>query len=292
VYEAKSKKNSNITCSTISQEPDRMKRIFIKLLKWVMFLGITGYLVLCTVLYFNQEKLLFHPESVALDFQFSYTNQFSEVFLTIEDDLKLHGLFFKSDSSKGVVYYLHGNAGNMSTWGKAADPYLKLGYDVFLIDYRGFGKSEGKIYSENQFFDDGQKGYDFLKENYQEDHIIVVGFSIGTGVATYLSARHSPSRLILQAPYYSLIDMMNHTFPFAPSFLLKYPFETNTYLKQVKAPVTIFHGTADRVIYHGSSIKLKEHFSSKDHLISIDGWGHNGINDHPVYIKYLNQTLR
>ncbi|HZH38384.1 MAG TPA: alpha/beta fold hydrolase [Flavisolibacter sp.] len=151
-------------------------------------------------------------------------------------------MLFKTDSAKGLVFYLHGNAGSLDNWGDVARRYTALNYDVFMLDYPGYGKSEGAIKSETQLFNAIQSAYDKVKEQYHEDSIVVLGYSIGTGPAAHLAATNHPGLLILQAPYYSLTDMMRHTYPIIPTFLLKYKFRTNEYLKNCKMPVVIFHG--------------------------------------------------
>ena len=166
-----------------------------------------------------------------------------------------------------------------------------MNYDVFLLDYRGYGKSEGAISGQNQFFGDIQTVYDTLKTRYAENRIIVLGYSIGTGPASKIASANNPALLILQAPYYSLTDMMRHTYPIIPTFILKYKFETNRYLKHCKSPVVIFHGNRDEVIYYGSSLKLRSHFKQHDTLITLEGQSHNGITDNPVYRTELQRIL-
>ena len=96
-----------------------------------------------------------------------------------------------------------------------------------MIDYRGYGKSQGHINSEQQFLEDVQLAYDFVKKRYPENKIIVLGYSIGTGAAANVTANNHPCLLILQAPYYSLTDMMRHKYSIIPTFILKYKFETD-----------------------------------------------------------------
>ena len=242
-------------------------------------------------MYFNQEKLIFHPTKLPSDFKFNYKQSFAELTIKEEDGVKLSGLLFRADSSKGLIFYLHGNAGALNTWGNAAKNYTKLGYDMFILDYRGFGKSEGEISSEKQFFSDVQQAYNELKKTYPENKIIIVGYSIGTGPAAMLASTNQPKLLILQAPYYSLLDMMQHTYSFVPEFLLKYKFQTNEFLKNTKSQVYIFHGDADEVIYYGSSIKLKESFKPGDKLVTLPGKGHNKMNDDPIYLSDLKSIL-
>jgi pimeloyl-ACP methyl ester carboxylesterase len=119
----------------------------------------------------------------------------------------------------------------------------------------------------------------------------VLGYSIGTGLASRLASENNPNLLILQAPYYSLTDMMRHTFSIIPTFILKYKFETNKYLEDCNMPVVIFHGDRDEVIYYGSSLKLKDEFKNKVTLITLKGHGHNGMTDNEDYRKALKQIL-
>src|SRR4029078_12142443 len=105
----------------------------------------------------------------------------------------------------------------------------------------------GRINSKAQLFDDIQNAYDEMKMHFQEDSIVVLGYSIGTGPAAHLAATNHPKLLILQAPYYSLADMMRHYYPIIPTFILKYQLRTNEYLKDCKMPVVIFHGDRDEV---------------------------------------------
>lgn len=263
------------------------KTILIGTLKLVVIL----YVLICVALYFFQEKLIFFPEKLSKDFKFTFTQPFEEISVKCRGGYKLSGVLFKTDSSKGLVFYLHGNAGAINSWGDVARRYNDLQYDVFILDYPGYGKSEGAIKSQGQLLGDIQTAYDEMKRKYQEKDIIVLGYSIGTGPATWLSAGNHPRLLILQAPYYSFIDMMRHNYPVIPTFLLKYKFKTNEYIANCKMPVVIFHGDQDEVIYYGSSLKLKKKMKMADQLITLKGQTHNGITDNPQYIEAIKTIL-
>src|SRR5215475_2574431 len=162
-----------------------MKKRLFKIIKILVAL----YLLICGVLFMFQEKFIFFPQKLDKNFQFSFNNQkFEEKNIHTPDNVLLNGLLFKADSSKGVIFYLHGNAGSIESWGWVASAYTDLNYDVFLVDYRGYGKSEGSISSERQVFADMQLMYDELKKTYSEDKIIVLGYSIGTGLAAKIAA--------------------------------------------------------------------------------------------------------
>ena len=264
-----------------------MKKALLNILKIIIGL----YIVLCGLLYFFQEKLIFFPQKLDKNYQFLFRQKFEELNIKATDGKLINGLLFKADSSKGLIFYLHGNAGDLSSWGEVAKTYTDLNYDVFIIDYRGYGKSEGEISGQTQLFEDNQTAYNELKKKYNEENIIVLGYSIGTGLASKIASTNNPKRLILQAPYYNLTDMMKQHFSFIPTFILKYKFASNEYLKSCKMPVVIFHGNQDEVIYYGSSLKLKEEFKKQDTLITLNGQGHNGMTDNEEYKTELKKIL-
>lgn len=250
-----------------------------------------GYILLCVLLYFVQEKLIFFPEQLQSDYRFIFNQNFHELNIKTADGVLLNSVLFKADSSKGVIFYLHGNGGSIRSWGEIARAYTDMHYDLFMLDYRGYGKSGGAITSEKQIFADVQTTYNTLKTIYKEDEIIILGYSIGTGPATKLASGNRAKRLILQAPYYSLTDMMKRKYSIIPRFLLKYKFETDRYIKECRMPVTIFHGDNDEVIDYSSSLKLKALFKPSDTLITLKGQGHNGMSDNPEYLAELKRLL-
>lgn len=265
-----------------------MKKVLLRILYIILILILLGGILF----YFNQEKIIFYPEKTASDFNYTFSSPFEEVYLTTEDQKKLHALHFKAENPKGVVYYLHGNAGNLEGWGDIAPLYLDLNYDVFILDFRGFGKSEGKINSENQFYADADLGYDYLIKKYPEEQIVVIGYSIGTGVASYLASIHQPQQLILQSPYYNLEEVSKTLYPFLPRFLLKYKFENDQFLPQIKVPITIFHGNADRVLFYEDHSKLKNLLKPTDNYFTLEGQGHAYMNENKVYAGKLKDLLK
>lgn len=266
-------------------------RLFRKIALWAAGIIAVLYIAVCIFFYSKQEDILFIPTKLAADYTFKFPGFFDERKIKARDGAMLDGVFFGADTSHGVIFYLHGNAGALNTWGDIANVYARMGYDLFILDYRGYGKSEGKITSESQLFDDVQIAYNELCTHYPESEIIILGYSIGTCPAAMLAVHNHPKMLILQAPYYSMTDMMRHTYPFLPTFMLKYPLNTDEYVKATKAPVIIFHGDADEVIYYGSSVKLKADCKPGDQLITLKGQGHNGFTKNEEYLSDLKKIL-
>lgn len=249
------------------------------------------YVLVCIFLFFFQEKLIFFPEKLDKSFQFQFDQKFEEKNILLTDGTILNGIVFKAANSRGLIFYLHGNAGSLNSWGEEAKTYTSLNYDVFMLDYRGFGKSQGSITGQDQIYKDVQTAYSELKKTYLEEAIIILGYSIGTGPASKLASTNQPKLLILQAPYFSLTDMMRNRFPIVPTLILKYKFETNQYLQQCSMPVFVFHGDADEVIYYGSSLKLKKHCNNQISLITLTGHGHNAMTENQFYKTEIKNIL-
>ncbi len=247
-------------------------------------------IALFVLLYAFQENLIFFPEKLPQDYAFQFEIPFEEMSFTMHDGANLNGLLFKADSAKGLIFYLHGNAGSLRKWGSVAQPYVSNNFDVFILDYRGYGKSEGSIKSEEQLYADNQEVYNELKKRYNENEIIILGYSIGTGMAAKLASQNQPKMLILQAPYYSLLDLMNRKFPVIPDFILSYNFPTYKYLEDCNMPIIVFHGDGDKVIDYQSSLKLKEMVPEIE-LITLKGQGHNGMTYNVEYLGKMNNIL-
>jgi len=250
------------------------------------------YVLICVLLYFAQEKLIFMAERLPANFVFRFNEPFQELPIKTNDGTVLSGLLFTANQSKGLIFYLHGNAGSLRGWGDVARTYLNQHYDVFLLDYRGYGKSGGTITNELQLQDDVQVAYDRMKERYPEQKIVVLGYSLGTGLATKVASANHPRMLVLQAPYYSLVDMMKRLYPVIPTFILKYQFRNDLNIRDCAMPIVIFHGDEDNVIDCRSSIRLKALIKPMDTLILLKGQGHNGMTENNEYRKKIEDVLR
>ena len=225
------------------------------------------------------------------EYQYNFRVAHEEYNIKTEDGNTLNSVLFKAVKPKGVIFYLHGNGGSIDSWQRVAFHYTDLGYDVFMLDYPGYGKSTGHIKSQQQLFDAVKMAYQHVKTLYPENQIVILGYSIGTGPAAWLASQNHPQRLILLAPYYSLADEVKTLYPFLPSFILKYQFNTYKYIQHLPAPITIFHGDADELIDHTSSIRLKKYFKPGDRLIILKGQQHNGINENGDYLDSLKKIL-
>ncbi len=249
------------------------------------------YVVICILLYFIQEKLLFHPTQLSKDYKFNFTDEFEELNLKTNDGIMLNAVHFKSKEKIGIVLFLHGNGGAIDTWGHTSKIFTNNGYDVLYLDYRSYGKSEGKIISELQLINDAQLAYDYLKNQFDENNIIISGTSMGTGMAAILASQNTPQKLILHAPYSNLSKLIIETVKIVPKPIIKYKFETEKHLATVKCPIYAFHGDQDRVIPVHHAMNLKALYDDID-LTILKGYEHNNITNSKVYLEKIREILK
>ena len=261
---------------------------------WGYILGLilAIYIVISILLYFLQDYIMFKPEKLPADFQFYYENQETEEYnVETRDGAIINGLRFKAQNPKGIVFYLKGNSKSIKGWGKFAVDFTRHGYDVLMVDYRGFGKSTGRR-TQKAVKRDMQVIYNKIKESVDEKYIILYGRSLGSGFATKLASMNNPRMLILDAPYYSLSKVTKKYLPFMPlSVLLKFPMPTYKWLKYVNCPIHIIHGTDDRLIPYKTSIKLSKIKPGSTTLYTVIGGGHKNLNTFESYHKMLSEII-
>ena len=260
--------------------------VYIGLVVLAIYIGVS------ILLYYLQDYLLFKPEKLDKDFQYFYDNQEVEEYnIETRDGALINGLHFKVKKPKGVVLYLKGNSKSMRGWGKFAVDFTRHDYDVFMIDYRGFGKSTGRR-TQKALKNDLQLIYNKMKEKVDEKYIILYGRSLGSGFATKLASTNQPRMLNLDAPYYSLSKVTARYAPFMPmSVILKYPIPTYKWLKYVECPIHIIHGTNDKLIPFKSSVKLSKIRRDQTRLYAIIGGGHKNLNTFESYHKMLAEII-
>lgn len=251
------------------------------------------YIMVSLALYLGQESFIFQGVKIPAEAAFSFPGvDFEEVFLETEDGIKLNGLHFKAKDPQGIVVYFHGNAGNIAGYGQVSPDFTRKGWDLFMIDYRGYGKTPGSI-SETKLFLDGERAWQYCASQFPSEQIIIYGRSLGSSVACHVAATHPEARqLILETPFFSLRKMAASTFWMLPiPLLLKYPLRNDKRAPNIKMPVTIFHGTADEVVPYKQGKSLKPLFAGPAELITIKGGHHNDLREYPEYQLGLQKAL-
>jgi uncharacterized protein len=248
------------------------------------------YAVFLGALYFKQERLIFPGRPLAADFQFQFDQRFEEIRIPVPG-ATLDALHFMQEQPRGLVFFLHGNAGNLQTWTTGIDFYRRVNYDLFMLDYRGYGKSTGRIESEAQLDADVRAAWDAIAPRYRGKPIVIYGRSLGTGLAAKLASDVDAQLLVLVSPYSSLATAAKEEYPFAPEWLLKYPLRADQVIGSVKMPIVLLHGSDDRLIPLAHSQRLAALARSPVELIVVEGAGHNDIHRFPSYLDALAARL-
>lgn len=257
------------------------------------FLGAFGlYLLICAFYFFFQERLIFVPWGQLLrDAPIKLGSRFEEVWLEGIEGGVIHALHIKTKRPRGCVLYFHGNTGNIVRWAAIAEELTSFGFDVFLPDYRGYGKSKG-LRTEETLYSDALLCYEKVKERYPESKICVYGRSLGSGIASWLCARTKPACLVLETPYNNLIEVASYHSPLIPiKLFLRYTFRSDIHLRRAEIPILIAHGTKDKVVPYKSGLKLFESIRERDNaeMLTIPGGKHGNLNGYPVFRKTLER---
>ncbi len=257
---------------------------------WLVGIALVGYVAICALLYWRQEKLLFFPTKLADDFSYPFARPFTEVSLPVEGAI-INAVHFTHPAPKGVLLYLHGNGDIIARLERVADYFLTLDYAVVIPDYRGYGKSSGSITTEQELHADMAAVYGYVQTLYPESQITLYGQSMGSGLAAKLAADNQPARLILESPYYSIRDMVAIRFPWLPRFLLTYQLRTDLWIGEIGCPVYLIHGTADPVIPYHASERLYGLIRGEKELLSVPGAGHNLLLGNAMVRAFLEKIL-
>lgn len=256
----------------------------------VLAIALAAYGALLGTLYVTQERLLFPATVLPADHQFRFDVPFTEMRIPVPG-ASLDALLFTQAQPRGLVFFLHGNAGNLNTWTTGVDFYRRVNYDMFMLDYRGYGRSTGRIESEAQLHADVRAAWDAIAPRYAGKPIVIYGRSLGTGLAVQLARDVHPQLLVLVSPYTSIVDAARRRYPFVPSMLVKYPLRTDAAIGSVRSPILFAHGTGDQVIPIEASHQLRALARAPTTMLAIDGASHHDIHRHPGYVEPLADHL-
>lgn len=240
-----------------------------------------------------QEKFIFVRFPLPRQYRFNFRQPFEELWLDRPDGARLHALHFTVQDPKGAVLYLHGNTGSLRRWGKRAPRFTTARHAVLMPDYRGYGKSTGRL-SEAGLHADALAWFDKLAAVYGEGNVVVYGRSLGTGMAVPIAAERRPKALVLESPFANMLDVARHYLAILPyRWLLKYRFRSDMAIKRVKCPVYIFHGKRDPLVPYGSALRLYAAIPSEvqRELITFARGYHSDLAGYPRFRKKLRTIL-
>jgi fermentation-respiration switch protein FrsA (DUF1100 family) len=254
------------------------------------------YGLLVVVVYFMQGSMLYLPNVPGRTLTMTPASMgmdYEDVSIQTTDGVTLHGWFIAGRSSR-VLLFFHGNAGNISHRLDSIRQFQELGLSVLIIDYRGYGQSEGRA-TEKGVYRDADAAWRYLSEDRAilAGDIIIFGRSLGASVASRLAAQHQPLALIVESSFTSVPDIAQDLYPWLPArWLSRLSHATRDYIKEVRCPVLVVHSRDDEIIpfHHGEAI-----FASANEprtLLAIRGTHNDGfILDEDAYVGGLRKFL-
>ncbi|MBT8100836.1 MAG: lysophospholipase [Gammaproteobacteria bacterium] len=241
-------------------------------------------------LYITQESIIFPGTGLQPDHQFVFDLPFDEVTIPV-DGAEINALHFQQANPRGLIFFLHGNAGNLDSWTSNVDYYRRVNYDLFILDYRGYGKSTGSIDSEQQLHEDVRAAWNSIAPSYAQKPVVIYGRSLGAALAARLAADVNPELLILVTPFRSMNAMAQLHYPFAPEWLVRYPLRTDELIADIQSRTVLVHGDQDRVIPLDHSYELLDLATAPTTLLVIEGADHNNIHQFSSYLDGLTAEL-
>lgn len=263
-----------------------------KTMFWIFGIPLVFVFLIFTFFYFHQEKILFFPELLEKNYRFNFPDA-KEADLGLENGRSVNYLVFNSQSTLGSILYFHGNAGSLKSWGFVAQEIAqKTGFSVWIVDYPGYGKSDGPLpKTEKILFEVSDKLLNAVVIANPLIPIIAFGRSVGCGIASHLALNSQVSALVLETPYRSLAKLGHELYPFLPEFFSRFDLDVekdleNTFSKQI----LVIHGTRDEVIpfHHGKFVGEK---FSNTLFIPVEGGGHNNLSEFPEYWPALTKFV-
>jgi fermentation-respiration switch protein FrsA (DUF1100 family) len=267
----------------------------VRVARWLFTRALLLLLVINGVMFFQQPRITFYPFSPLEATPAQWGLPYEDVQLMTADNVRLHGWYLPHPAASDTLLFLHGNGGNISHRRESLAIFHRLGLNVLIIDYRGYGQSEGSP-GEQGLYLDALAAWDYLtrQRGTSADQIIIFGRSLGGAVATELATQVSPAALILESTFSSARDMAREFFPrLSYLVLLRYRFDSEAKIAKVKAPLLMLHSAQDEIIPYPLGRKLYAAATQPKCFVELRG-GHNGgfLQSQPDYEIGLMQFIR
>jgi pimeloyl-ACP methyl ester carboxylesterase len=263
-------------------------------MRWLLVLAAVPlllYLLALAWLWWRQERLLFQPDPWPREQPAALAEpDVREVWVDVPG-ARLHALHLQRPEAKGLVFFLHGNGGNLASWFVNAEFYRRAGFDLFMLDYRGYGRSTGSIASEAQLMEDVRAAWRSVASQYAGRPVVVYGRSLGSGLAAQLAAEVRPELTVLVSPYRSMAALAAEQYPWVPLALLRYPLRTEAVIGRIEGPVWIVHGELDTLIPPVHAEALRMAAGERARLLRLRDAGHNDVQDSAAYLEALRAEL-
>ncbi len=264
----------------MAMQGGKKKRHLVRSIVSVLFSVSVLYLLAVLFLYMSQDSMIFHPQGLSRPVPGTVGEKTIEnVELFVNGPNHIRGWLRRNDGSEKqkLVIYFGGNAEEVSHL--LYDSSIFRDWSLALMNYRGFGQSDGKP-EEGTLFEDSLKIYDYYvnRKDIDTTNIVVMGRSLGTGIATFVASKRTTKAVILISPFGSLADVAKERFPFAPvDLILRHRFDSNLYAPSVKVPLLCILGSADTIIRPAHSMRLAGKWGGPAEVHELMGLGHNDL---------------
>lgn len=245
-------------------------------------------------LWFRQERLLFEPTPLDPSERLVDDPDVIERWIDVPG-ARLSAAQLRCPDPRGVVFFLHGNSGNLRDCLVDLDSFREVNFDVVMFDYRGYGKSSGRIESEEQLRSDVSAVWQAYAAEYAGRRLVVAGQSLGTALAAGLGAElcaqgTPPDLTLLVSPYSSMSALADELYPWVPSRVLRYPLHTAEHAARLKGPLMLIHGDKDELIGIHHSHALRTAVPTAQ-LHCVEGAGHGDVHKYPSFRTALAGAL-
>jgi len=252
------------------------------------------WLGLSAVLYSLQASLLYYPDPVLVATPEAIDLPYQDVQLRSNDGVRLHGWYLPHPEARGSLLFFHGNAGNISHRLESLKLFHGLGMAVLIIDYRGYGRSDGEP-SEQGTYQDAEAAWQWLvgQQGKSPERIAIFGRSLGAAIAAWLAAKHPPGALLLESSFTSIPDMAADLYPFLPvRWLSRFQYATLDRIATLDSPIWIGHSPDDDIVPYEQGRRLYGAASEPKQFFQLRG-GHNDgfLRSGPAYRQSLLQFL-
>ena len=240
----------------------------------VISLIVVLVLVAASVRYVESRSIFYPARSIAAT-PADIGLPFEDVFIKTQDNVTINAWLVKSSTGRGTLVFCHGNAGNIGDRLEKVLLFHQMGLNVLIIDYRGYGKSQGQP-SEAGIYKDAVAAYDYLRSREDIDHSRIIGYgeSLGGAAIIDLAVKRELAALIADSSFTSAADMAKTIYPFIPSFLLATKLNSVVKVPGITAPKLFIHSRADEIVPFRLGERLYQAAAKPKEFLEISG-GHN-----------------
>ncbi len=263
-----------------------------------LLLVVAAYGALVLLVSCSQSRMIYFPDMPSRELTATPRQiglAYESVEFTTADGVKLHGWFVPAAEPRGTLLFFHGNAGNISHRLDSLRIFHDLGLGTLILDYRGYGQSEGTPSEEGTYLDaEAALGYLQEQRGVAAEGVIVFGRSLGAAIAAHLASRHQVRALILESAFTSVPEMAATLYPFLPTrWLVRFSYATKDYVGERSCPLLVIHSRDDEIVPFEQGQALFAAANPPKRFLELRG-GHNDgfLASRRAYVKALDEFIR